>query len=175
MSGDMKTRRPSRSNHGRRASAGLILDGEDILRWIKATPDPALQELSERLDEVHQVIAPTSTINDWFRARKISFLKKPPTPVNRNARMGRQHAWFGANVRPGSRPIEAAGATLLYLPPYSPDCNPIEMAFAKLKALLRKAAARTVDGLWDAIAEAIDAFTSTECENYFAAAGYDRD
>ena len=71
--------------------------------------------------------------------------------------------------------IEAAGATLLYLPPYSPDCNPIEMAFAKLKALLRKAAARTVDDLWDAIAEAIDAFTSTECENYFAAAGYDRD
>ena len=71
--------------------------------------------------------------------------------------------------------IEAAGATLLYLPPYSPDCNPIEMAFAKLKALLRKAAARTVDDLWDAIAAAIDAFTSTECENYFAAAGYDRD
>ncbi len=71
--------------------------------------------------------------------------------------------------------IEAAGATLLYLPPYSPDCNPIEMAFAKLKALLRKAAARTADDLWDAIAEAIDAFTSTECENYFAAAGYDRD
>ncbi len=71
--------------------------------------------------------------------------------------------------------IEAAGATLLYLPPYSPDCNPIEMAFAKLKALLRKAAARTADDLWDAIAEAIDAFTSTECENYFAAAGYDWD
>ena len=47
--------------------------GEDILRWIKETPDPTLQELSERLDEVHQVIAPTSTINDWFRARKISF------------------------------------------------------------------------------------------------------
>ena len=71
--------------------------------------------------------------------------------------------------------IEAAGATLLYLPPYSPDCNPIEMAFSKLKALLRKAAARTIDDLWDAIADAIDALTSTECENYFAAAGYDRD
>ena len=71
--------------------------------------------------------------------------------------------------------IEAAGATLLYLPPYSPDCNPIEMAFSKLKALLRKVAARTVDDLWDAIADAIDAFTSTECENYFAAAGYDRE
>ena len=71
--------------------------------------------------------------------------------------------------------IEAAGATLLYLPPYSPDFNPIEMAFSKLKALLRKAAARTRDELWDAIASAIDAFTPTQCENYFAAAGYDRE
>jgi len=71
--------------------------------------------------------------------------------------------------------IEAAGARLLYLPPYSPDFNPIEMAFSKLKALLRKAAARTVDDLWDAIAQAIDAFTPQECRNFFAAAGYDQD
>jgi transposase len=71
--------------------------------------------------------------------------------------------------------IEAAGARLLYLPPYSPDFNPIEMAFAKLKAHLRKAAARTVPDLWDAIAQALDAFAPAECVNYFAAAGYDRD
>jgi transposase len=69
--------------------------------------------------------------------------------------------------------IEDAGATLLYLPPYSPDFNPIEQAFAKLKALLRKAAARTVDDLWDAIAEALKTFTSTECKNYFVNCGYD--
>jgi len=69
--------------------------------------------------------------------------------------------------------IEAAGASLLYLPPYSPDFNPIENAFAKLKALLRKAAERTVEGLWTAIGRLIDAFTPTECANYFAAAGYD--
>ena len=69
--------------------------------------------------------------------------------------------------------IEAAGAELLYLPPYSPDFNPIENAFAKLKALLRKAAERTVEGLWRAIAELLDAFTPGECANYFAAAGYD--
>jgi len=69
--------------------------------------------------------------------------------------------------------IEDAGAGLLYLPPYSPDFNPIEMAFAKLKALLRKAAARTVDELWQAIAEALEAFTIEECRNYFTAAGYD--
>ena len=69
--------------------------------------------------------------------------------------------------------IEAAGARLLLLPPYSPDLNPIENAFAKLKALLRKAAERTVDGLWRRIGLLIDAFTPHECANYFAAAGYD--
>jgi len=69
--------------------------------------------------------------------------------------------------------IEAAGATLLYLPPYSPDFNPIENAFAKLKALLRKAAARTVDGLWAAIGQLSIQFSPQECANYFAAAGYD--
>ncbi len=69
--------------------------------------------------------------------------------------------------------IEAIGANLLYLPPYSPDFNPIENAFAKLKALLRKAAARTVDGLWYVIGRLIDTFTPQECANYFAAAGYD--
>lgn len=71
--------------------------------------------------------------------------------------------------------IHAAGAELRFLPPYSPDFNPIEMAFSKLKALLKKAAARTKDDLWNAIAQAIDTFTTNECENYFAAAGYDRD
>jgi transposase len=69
--------------------------------------------------------------------------------------------------------IEAAGASLLYLPPYSPDFNPIEKAFSKLKAHLRKAAERTVDGLWNAIGRLIDLFTPSECRNYFTAAGYD--
>ncbi len=71
--------------------------------------------------------------------------------------------------------IEVAGAELRFLPPYSPDFNPIEMAFAKLKAFLKMTAARTVDDLWGAIAQGIDTFTPTECENYFAAAGYDRE
>lgn len=68
--------------------------------------------------------------------------------------------------------IEAAGARLLYLPPYSPDLNPIEQLFAKLKALLRKAARRTLEGLWNAIGDAIDAFHPTECINYIANSGY---
>jgi transposase len=69
--------------------------------------------------------------------------------------------------------IEAAGALLVYLPPYSPDFNPIENAFAKLKAYLRKAAARTMESLWTAIGEVFGLFTPQECANYFAAAGYD--
>jgi transposase len=69
--------------------------------------------------------------------------------------------------------IEAAGATRLFLPPYSPDFNPIEQAFAKLKALLRKAATRTVDDLWDAVAEAIERFPPAECANFFANSGYE--
>ena len=69
--------------------------------------------------------------------------------------------------------IEATGARLLYLPPYSPDLDPIEMAFAKLKSLLRAAAARTIPDLWKAIADALCRFTPQECANYLAAAGYD--
>lgn len=71
--------------------------------------------------------------------------------------------------------IERAGAILLFLPPYSPDFNPIEQAFSKLKALLRKAAARTVVTLEAAIATALDAFTPQECANYFANSGYEPD
>jgi len=69
--------------------------------------------------------------------------------------------------------IQAVGASLLYLPPYSPDFNPIEMVFAKLKALLRATAARTMPDLWQAIADAIKRFTPAECRNYLIAAGYD--
>jgi transposase len=69
--------------------------------------------------------------------------------------------------------IEGAGARILYLPPYSPDFNPIEMAFSKLKALLRKAAARTITEFWDVIANCLDQFKPDECRNYFIAAGYD--
>jgi transposase len=68
--------------------------------------------------------------------------------------------------------IEARGAELRYLPPYSPDLNPIEQVFAKLKALLRKAAERTVESLWRAIGRLIEAFLPHECANYFRNAGY---
>ncbi|GCE78998.1 transposase [Komagataeibacter oboediens] len=79
-----------------------------------------------------------------------------------------------AHKVPGARKaIERVGAQMMFLPPYSPDFNPIEMAFAKLKALLRARAARTVTTLWDAAGSVLDAFTPDECANFFTAAGYE--
>jgi transposase len=69
--------------------------------------------------------------------------------------------------------LKDIGAWFLFLPPYSPDLNPIEMAFAKLKTLIRKAAARTYDQLWKAVGQVCDLFTEEECYNFFKAAGYE--
>jgi transposase len=81
---------------------------------------------------------------------------------------------LGAHKVAGVREaIAAAGASILYLPPYSPDLNPIEQAFAKLKALLRKAAARTREALWGAIGRLLDSFNPDECRNYLANSGYE--
>ena len=68
--------------------------------------------------------------------------------------------------------IWAAGAHLLFLPPYSPDLNPIEQVFSKLKTLLRKAAERTVEATWQRIGSLLDHFAPTECANYFRNSGY---
>jgi len=75
----------------------------------------------------------------------------------------------GCEVR---QAIEAVGAKLFYLPPYSPDLNPIENSFSKIKSCLRKAAARTMTGLWDAIADVIPTISAKEATNYFIKAGY---
>lgn len=71
-----------------------------------------------------------------------------------------------------TKAIEAAGAQLVYLPPYSPDLNPIEKLFAKLKALLRRAATRTVEALWTEIGQLLAAVTPEECSHYFQSSGY---
>src|SRR5919202_2776423 len=71
-----------------------------------------------------------------------------------------------------AKAIAARQAQLIYLPPYSPDLNPVEQAFAKYKALLRKAAERTVEGLWQAIGQIADLFSPAECRNFFNNAGY---
>ena len=75
-------------------------------------------------------------------------------------------------VRGVERAIAATGATVLYLPPYSPDLNPIEQFFSKLKARLRKAAQRDLEALWKEIGKLLDSISASECTNYFAACGY---
>ncbi len=71
--------------------------------------------------------------------------------------------------------IEAAGCTLRFLPAYSPDPNPIELAFSKLKGMLRSAGKRTREGLWDFLGESLDAFAPDECRRYFRHDGYGKD
>jgi transposase len=68
--------------------------------------------------------------------------------------------------------IEAQGAQIIYLPPYSPDLNPIEQGFAKFKAILRQLGERTIDGLWHAIGQTLDRYSPQECRNFFRQAGY---
>ena len=81
---------------------------------------------------------------------------------------------LSSHKRPAARAlIEAAGATMVFLPPYSPDFNPIEKAFSKLKAHLRKAAERTVSGLWDMIGKLVHLVAPKGCRNYFNSCGYD--
>ncbi len=80
---------------------------------------------------------------------------------------------LGAHKVAGARrAIEAAGATLIFLPAYSPDLNPIELAFAKLKAIVRRARCRTIPTLWPLLGECLQHFTAQECRNYFRHAGY---
>ena len=83
--------------------------------------------------------------------------------------MDRLSSHKGAGVR---QAIEGAGARLLYLPPYSSDLNPIEQAFAKLKALLRAKALRTVGALWNALGDLVPCFSPAECDNFLRHAGY---
>jgi transposase len=99
---------------------------------------------------VRQVLAPTLSRGDMVILDNLSSHKK-------------------AGVREA---IEACGARVVYLPPYSPDLNPIELAFSKLKSLLRSAGQRTVDGLWSSLADLLDRFTPHECHNYFRHCGY---
>jgi len=120
-----------------------------LLGLVAQKPDLTLQELERRIREGVGLVTSERSIRRFFKRHRISFKV--------------------AGVR---KLIEAANATLIYLPSYSPDLNPIEMAFAKLKTLLRKAAARTRDALWDSIGTALTAFTPHECANYFRHAGY---
>ena len=153
-------RRYGRAPRGRRLRAGVPHG-----RWKTTTLVAGLRTSG--------VVAPFVLDGPINRAAFEAYVEKVLVPALRPGDvviLDNLSSHKGARVR---ALIEAAGASLLSLPPYSPDFNPIENAFAKLKALLRKAAERTVEGLWRAIGRLIDVFTPTECANYFAAAGYD--
>ena len=126
----------------------------------------AVAPISHRSHHIHKTRG-----GDWFEAY-VGQVLLPTLRPGDVVIMDNLSSHKRASVR---EMIEAKGARLRFLPPYSPDFNPIEMAFSKFKALLRKAAERTVDGLWTAIGRLVDVFTSQECANYFAAAGYDAD
>ena len=124
---------------------------------------------------LHGMTAPMVLDGPMNRAAFQAYIEQVLVPTLRRGDtviMDNLPAHKGINVR---RVIEAAGAALRYLPPYSPDCNPIENAFSKLKAVLRKAATRTIGDLWDAIRDALPSLTPQECANYFTAAGYEPD
>lgn len=88
-------------------------------------------------------------------------------------RCNRAISWFGSHKVAGiAAAIESVGAQVRYLPPYSPDYNPIEQVFAKFKTLLRKNAARTMDALWVACGALLDQFPAAECARYICHAGY---
>ena len=93
-----------------------------------------------------------------------------------NAFVAQQHALDSRQVHVNERialvDIEGAGSALRYLPPYSPDFNPIEQVFSKLKTLLRSAQARTLEALWSAIGSLLDRFPPDECERYIRHCGY---
>ncbi len=130
----------------------------------------------------------TTTFVGALRHRKISAPMVIDGPMDGDAFLAYVQSFLCPTLSPGdivildnlgSHKVEgveeaiiATGATLLYLPPYSPDLNPIEKFFSKLKALLRKAAKRTVETLWEQIGELLNSISSTECSNYFASCGY---
>lgn len=115
-----------------------------------------------------------------------------PTVVDGAMDRATFEAWVGQQLVPVLRPgdvvvmdnlsahtgprvrelVGGAGASVRYLPPYSPDLNPIEKAFSKLKGRLRAAGERTVEGLWRFLGQVIDAFGPAECRNYFRSCGY---
>ncbi len=126
--------------------AGLRLSGIDAPMLLDGAMDGDAFEAY-----VRQVLLPTLRPGDVVIMDNLSVHKRPA-------------------VRAA---IESAGARLLFLPPYSPDFNPIEFAFSKLKALLRAAAERTKDALWDAVAWAIEKITPQDSTNMFTATGYE--
>ncbi len=150
--------------HGRCARGQRLLAKVPHGHWKTLTFLAAL-----RCDRITAPFVLDGPINgDWFKAyvEQVLVPTLPPGDVVVMDNLGSHKA---AAVR---QAIRKAGAHLIFLPPYSPDLNPIEQVFAKLKALLRKAAERTVENTWRRIGQLLEHFSATECANYLVNSGY---
>jgi transposase len=150
--------------HGRCARGRRLVDKVPHVQWKTLTFLAAL-----RCDAITAPFVLDGPINgEWFKAYVeqvlVPTLKKGDIVI-----MDNLGSHKGKAIR---QAIRKAGAHLLFLPPYSPDLNPIEQVFAKLKTLLRKAAERTVEATWRRIGTLLECFSAQECANYLANSGY---
>ena len=146
----------------------------DALKGAGETPMPPDLAMLRIVDALSGMTAPMVLDGAMHGAAFLAYVDKVLVPTLEPGDivvMDNLPAHRSAAVREA---IHRVGAELRFLPPYSPDFNPIEMAFSKFEADLKRRATRTVNELWDTIGHATDIFTPTECPNYFAAAGYDR-
>ena len=150
--------------HGRAPVGKRLLAKVPHGRWTTMTFIAAL-----RWDRIDAPLVIDGPINgDWFLAWVEQALIPTLSPGDVVV-LDNLGSHKGKAVR---RALRKAGAHLLFLPPYSPDLNPIEQVFAKLKALLRKLDARSIDATWRGIGSLLDTFTPQECSNYLRYAGY---
>jgi transposase len=151
-------------SHGRCAKGTRLLAKAPFGKWRTLTFLAALR--SDRLDAPCVIDGP---INGQSFLAYVEQILVPTLKPGDIVIMDNLGSHKGKAVR---KAIRAAAAKLFFLPPYSPDLNPIEQVFAKLKTLLRKADERTVDETWKRIGQLLDAFCPTECANYLRNAGY---
>ena len=151
-------------SHGRAPVGQRLLGKIPFRRWRTLTFVGAL-----RLDGIHAPCVFDGPINGRSFLAYVEQLLVPALRPGDIVVMDNLGSHKGKAVR---KAIRKAGATLFFLPPYSPDLNPIEQAFAKLKSLLKKLQPRTVEETWRGIGNLIDDITPQECENYFIDAGY---
>lgn len=151
--------------HGRCARGRRLVAKTPHGRWRTLTFIAALR--SDRIDAPCVIDGPIDgqSFLAWTRQMLVPTLSPGDIVI-----MDNLGSHKGQAVR---RAIRSAGAKLFFLPPYSPDLNPIEQVFAKLKTLLRKADERTVEATWQRIGSLLDAFTPHECANYIKNSGYD--
>jgi transposase len=150
--------------HGRCARGQRLVDRVPHGHWKTMTFLAALR--CDRIDAPFVLDGPIN--GEWFLAYVEQVLIPTLSPGDIVV-MDNLGSHKGKAVR---RAIRKAGVHLIFLPPYSPDLNPIEQVFAKLKTLLRKAAERTVEATWRRIGQLLDRFTPTECANYLVNSGY---